>query len=293
MPTFASPLRYPGGKAGLTALLKRVIELNALQDCVYAEPYAGGAGAALSLLYSERVSRIMINDADPHIAAFWQSVIDRPGQFASLIEDTPVTIDEWHNQRSIYNRPASSSRIKLGFATFYLNRCNRSGIIDSGGPIGGFEQAGKWKLDARFNRPELISRIDKVAAFKERIEVSNLDALVFLSEKVLPVARKIPLFTYLDPPYYVKGQKLYLNHYQPEDHRKVANYLKRIRRFQWLVSYDNVPEIAAMYDGLEVTPFDLTYTAYQRRLGSEILIRRRGFKVPDDPSSWVAGRQAA
>ena len=51
-----SPLRYPGGKSILSPLLGNFIEINNLLDGIYIEPYAGGAGAALKLLFSEYVT---------------------------------------------------------------------------------------------------------------------------------------------------------------------------------------------------------------------------------------------
>ena len=138
MPRIASPLRYPGGKSGLTRFLGEIINCNELGDCVYAEPYAGGAGAALSLLYGEYVSRIIINDFDQSIFAFWKSVLTRSNQFLQLVDEAKLTVAEWQHQKRIYRTPNSHSRLRLGFAAFYLNRCNRSGIICNAGPIGGF-----------------------------------------------------------------------------------------------------------------------------------------------------------
>jgi DNA adenine methylase len=200
MPEFGSPLRYPGGKTALGYFLGEVIALNGIQDCIYAEPFAGGAGAALSLLFSERVSKILLNDADPCIYAFWDSILNQSGRFLSLLDKTALTIDVWRRQRDIYRNPKRHSRVRVGFATFFLNRCNRSGIIMNAGPIGGIEQKGKWKIDARFNRQELRRRINKILVYRERIEISNKDAIDFLKNDVTPQARKKPVFVYLDPP---------------------------------------------------------------------------------------------
>jgi DNA adenine methylase len=288
---FASPLRYPGGKAGFTTLLTEIIQRNGLGGCTYAEPFAGGAGAALSLLYGEHVSRILINDLDPQLGAFWRSILDNTNEFLKLLWRTEPTVDEWYRQRTIYQNPGRHSKVRVGFATFFLNRCNRSGIIANGGPIGGLEQTGKWGIGARWNPEGLEKRIRRIAAYRERIDFFQMDARKFLSDEVLPRSRDA-MFVYLDPPYYKKGFQLYLNASSHADHENLARYLKRIRRFKWVASYDNAPEIAAMYKGLRRKKFDLTYTARERSVGNEILIHQPDLDVPTKLSQWIIGRSA-
>ena len=94
-----------------------------------------GSGLALSLLYNNLVSNIIINDIDKSIYAFWHSILVYNKKFCQKIIDIDVTLDEWHKQKEIYNNPKSKI-FDLGFATFFLNRTNYSGII-KGGPIGG------------------------------------------------------------------------------------------------------------------------------------------------------------
>jgi DNA adenine methylase len=286
MPEHSSPLRYPGGKTALARLLGQIVALNKLGDCVYAEPYAGGAGAALSLLFAERVSKILINDADRCVYAFWWSLLKRPDAFLRLLDRTPVTISEWRRQREIY-RSSPRSRLELGFATFFLNRCNRSGIIMNGGPIGGIKQKGKWKLNARYNKAELRRRIEKIVMYRERIEVFNLDALDFLRKIVMPLSTRLRVFVYLDPPYYLKGKLLYLNAYDHEDHVKLATFIRGRRDLKWLISYDNAPQIKRIYQGMRRRPFDLSHSAFEHRQGQELLIHSDRLIIPGDISSLV------
>jgi len=288
MPDFASPLRYPGGKAGLSGFLGEVIRLNDLADAIYAEPFAGGAGAALRLLFSERVSRVLINDIDRCVCAFWQAVLTRHERFLQLLGETPVTIEEWHRQRETYLYPSRHSTVDVGFATFFLNRCNRSGILPTGGPIGGHGQAGRWKLNARFNRQELRRRIERIVAYRERIEVFNLDAVVFLEEVVRPRSRKRPLLAYLDPPYYAKGHELYLSAYEHEDHVRLAEFVGQRLPYKWLMTYDNVAQIRRIYAAFPRIPFSLSYTAYDRRVGHELLIHNGDLTIPRSRLGIVA-----
>jgi DNA adenine methylase len=284
MPVVHSPLRYPGGKAVLSGFLADVIAANDLQDGVYVEPYAGGAGAALALLFGEHVQRIVLNDADPCVFAFWNAVLNRKDDLIRRLNETPVTLDEWRAQREIYRAQHRHSRIKVAFASFYLNRCNRSGIMVNGGPIGGVGQTGKWKLDARYNKDELARRIEKIHLYRDRIEIHNLDALAFLRDVVGQSDALDETLVYLDPPYYVKGSELYLNHYQPEDHAQVARFIKRQTGYRWLMTYDNVPEIRKLYADRNTIDFDLRYSAHTSKLGSELLIFSRNLLMPDDMS---------
>ncbi len=282
----ASPLRYPGGKQLLSRVLARIVAANSLEGGVYAEPYAGGAGAALSLLFSEHVNRLILNDADPCIYAMWTCILDYTEQFNRLVRDTPLSTKEWRKQKSIYARHAAHEPLAVGFATFYLNRTNRSGIIKNAGPIGGFDQTGRWKIDARFNRGQLVQRIERIALYKGRISFQNLDAIDFIK-----AIESIPrLFVYLDPPYFVKGRELYLNHYAPDDHRALARFIKERSGLLWVMSYDRTADTVRMYRTFRQVQFSLSYSATIRRKGREILILARGLRFPRE---WCRALPAA
>ncbi|MEO1075059.1 MAG: DNA adenine methylase [Bacteroidota bacterium] len=281
MSHFLSPLRYPGGKRKLSNFIKLVYRSNSLVGGTYAEPYAGGAAVALSLLFGEYASRILINDIDRSIYAFWHSVIFETDELCQRIEKAEVSVAEWTQQRSIQDRD-DSSLLELGFSTFYLNRTSRSGII-RGGVIGGKEQEGKWKIGARFNKADLVRRIRKIARYRSRIVVSNLDAAVFL-DKTRPALDQSSL-VYLDPPYYVKGGDLYENHYSHEDHEVIADLIISFAT-PWMVTYDDVEQIRSMYDGEPCLKYGLNYSAQDRYRGSEVMFYSDGMTVPvvDDPA---------
>jgi DNA adenine methylase len=279
MASAQSPLRYPGGKQILGNVLAELIRLNRASGGTYIEAYAGGAGAALSLLFAEHVSRIVINDKDPAIFAFWNGVLHRTERFVKLLRETPTTVDEWQAQREVYLKPRGHSALRLGFATFFLNRCNRSGVIANGGIIGGKQQTGKWKIDARFNREELEARIRRISLYRERIDLHSMDAIDFLRDVIEPMPTREKPFVYLDPPYYAKGSGLYLNHYQPDDHGAVATYL-RGAPFRWVLTYDNVAQIRALYADFRQVPFSLNYSAREASVGSEVMVVKDGLTLP-------------
>ena len=272
-----SPLRYPGGKGKITGYIRSVYELNDLVDGHYVEPFAGGAAVALGLLFTECVRRIHINDVDRSIFAFWHCVLNEPEELCRLIKQKRLSISEWKRQKAVQREKATAPLIELGFSTFYLNRTNRSGIIN-GGVIGGLEQIGEWKIDARFNKKELISRIEKIAGFSNRIDLHNLDACAFL-EKIKP---NLPLKTlvYLDPPYFYKGNRLYHSFYKPHDHELLAQWIMQNLSHHWLVSYDNVAQIEAAYSGKRMLRYSIGYSAREAYQGSEIMIFSDGLTMP-------------
>ena len=264
-----SPLRYPGGKGKLSPYLTKIITLNGLEMGHYAEPFAGGAAVALDLLFSERVRHIHINDIDPCVYAFWHSVVHNMEAMIERIEMADISIETWLAARETKRKAGSQDLLDLGFATFFLSRTNRSGILN-GGVIGGLAQEGAWKIDCRFNKEELISRIRRIGFYKSRISVCNMDASLFLSNYVPDILG--PKLLYIDPPYYVKGALLYQNHYKHDDHLELAKLVANLENCCWVVSYDNVKPIAEMYSSFDQEIFSIDYTARTYAKGTEIMV---------------------
>jgi DNA adenine methylase len=273
-----TPLRYPGGKGKLAAYIKRLMKVNRLLDGEYVEPYAGGAAIALELLLHEYVSRIHINDISRSVYAFWKSVLNHTEELCELVVNTPLTVEVWDQQKRIFENASDHEDLALGFATFFLNRTNRSGILN-GGIIGGRDQSGPWKIDARYNAPELVHRITSIAGMKGRIQLTRQDALRFLKSGVNRWPEKTLI--YLDPPYYVKGRDLYYDFYKPKDHERVARFVRStIKSQQWIVSYDNEPAIRELYKGSPQVVYDIGYSARSPRQGSEVMFFGDELKVP-------------
>lgn len=276
--TPASPLRYPGGKQCLAPFVRALIEDNDMKGCIYAEPYAGGAGVALRLLMDGVVSRVILNDKCTMLVAFWRSLFWSTEKLLRMVEDTPVTIETWHNTREITQFPTKFSDEEVAFALFFQNRTNFSGVID-GGVIGGKNQTGKYKLDARYPKARLISLMERVSSFRDNVDVYNLDAITFMKSELLPLGNSC--LTYCDPPYYEKGQALYLNAYLPQDHALVADFLQSYSAtMSWMVSYDNAPEIVQIYGKSKLFSFDLPYSVRRVRKGKELLALCDSLKIP-------------
>ena len=275
MSNITSPLRYPGGKSSLTKFLTDVLAVNQLSGCTFIEPFCGGAGAALNLLFSGTVSKIIINDADFSIYAFWYSLLNSTEQLIECIYDTPITIEEWYIQKNTYLN--SKDIFKRGFATFYLNRCNISGILKAN-PIGGLHQAGKWKINARFNKDNLVYKIKAIASKRDKIDVFCLDIFDFLNKIDLYCAEK--KFIYFDPPYYKHGSKLYMNSFNNEQHHQLADFLKCSHINSWIMTYDDTEYIRSAYSYANIECFSLNYFAHKAKKGVELLIYPHGLAVP-------------
>lgn len=277
---FISPLRYPGGKGKTSNFFARLFQDNNLEGGIYVEPYVGGGSVALHLLFEGLADRIVINDKDRSLYAFWHSVLYSTEELCKLIIDTPVSVENWRNQKEIQNFKEEIDLLTLGFSTFYLNRTNRSGII-KGGIIGGFQQMGNFGIDARFNKTNLIERIKRIAQYENRIELHNLDAIRLVREQkeILP---ENTLF-YFDPPYYIKGKGLYMNYYGDDDHRNIQDEITQIEDQKWIVTYDCVPFIADLYRNYRMVEFSLNYSASKAGKGKEYMIFSHNIEIPDHP----------
>ena len=272
-----TPLRYPGGKAKLAAFVKAIIEENGLSDTHYVEAYAGGAGVALELLFHEYVSHVHINDICRPVYCFWKSVLDDTDALIKLVRDTRLSVASWDKQKRVLANADDFDDLQVGFATFFLNRTNRSGIL-KGGIIGGRDQTGPWKIDARYNVEELVHRITSIARQRRRIHLYKQDAIAFLRRK-LPALPESS-FVYLDPPYYEKGNKLYLDFYTHRDHQRIADFVRwNLFPQKWIVSYDNVEAIHRLYAGFRNIVYELDYSAREARKGSEVMFFCDGLTI--------------
>ncbi len=258
MARYKTPLRYPGGKQKLAPFILELMMENGLAGGHYAEPYAGGAGIAIELLLTGNASHIHLNDSCKRIYAFWHALLTRTEELCRKISRASLTVEEWRRQKKILTTPNDVDELELGFSAFYLNRCNRSGIL-SGGLIGGLSQQGEWTMDVRFT-------------------LRNWDAEKFVLEYVptLPPQSLV----YLDPPYFHKAERLYLNHYQPSDHSRIAHVIQRKLKYPWVVTYDAAPEVSKCYARRRAIVYGLQYNAAKAYTGKEVAFFSTGLVLP-------------
>lgn len=284
---YYSPLRYPGGKARLAAYIADLIRAQERRPLAYAEPFAGGAGAALKLLAEGVVDEIHINDLAPGVAAFWRSVFHQTSDFVNRIMATPVTIDTWHEQRGIFLTGNGQSDLDLGFATFFLNRCNRSGILTAR-PIGGLDQGGTWKIDARYDATSLAERVSYLGGFRHRVHLTSADARDFIRE-----LDGEGTLLYVDPPYITQGDDLYLDRLSYGDHQEVASVLAA-SDLRWFMTYDCDERITDdLYPNLRCASFNIKHTAHKQHVGKEYAVYSDNLVVPHleilrrETADWV------
>lgn len=274
-----SPLRYPGGKAALYSRLRKIIRDMDLAGCTYVEPYAGGVGAGLSLLVTGQVERVVINDLDPAIHAFWATLQAEPSFLVDRIRRIPLDVTEWRRQREVYLTADTTDLAALGFATFYLNRTNRSGVLN-GGPIGGLDQTGNYKIDARFNRDGLEERIRILSLYSDSMIATSRDGIEVIAE----YAARDDTFIYADPPYFEKAGTLYMNAFTQGNHEALAEVLNRVADRPWILTYDNAPQVKTLYADRRLREFELNYSAHRVTKAIEVAVLSDA--LPDVGEGW-------
>ncbi len=264
-----SPLRYPGGKSKIYDKVKNLIEKNMLGNRTYIEPFAGGFGIGVGLLCDNIVQSAVLNDIDTHIYHFWVSVFYHTDELLKKIKDTPITIEERDKQLNIY-KDSSTDVLSDGFATLFLNRVNFSGIL-MGGPIGGRAQSGAYKLDCRFNKKAIQKKIESIALLKNRISLYNCDASELIIMQLGEI--KNTAFFNIDPPYVIKGSRLYTNYFEESDHRYLEQVIKEhLRETPWIITYDDCELIRDIYKQYSITGYKIQHNAGNSVLGKEVVI---------------------
>ena len=269
----ASPFRYPGGKGFLTGLLASEAKRRLVgDDRRYAEPFCGGAGAALNLLFDSTASQIALNDFDVRIYSAWHAIVNETDRFIDRIRSTPVTVETWRKMREVVEATSSSYDFDLGFATYFLNRTSTAGIVLGSGPIGGYDQAGKWKIDVRYYPESMIRRITWIGSKRDLISVSCLTAHEFLRGEVSK-GKAENTFYFVDPPYIEAGSKLYLNAMDLPQHRSLAELLRSGLLPHWLLTYDDDPYVRNIYDGCDIRQLEVNYSLRRTRKAQELIIQ--------------------
>lgn len=257
----------------MSAFLKEYMKkLDPTLEKVIAEPYCGGAGAALILLADGDADMVVLNDADLRVYSAWLAMLEEPERFVAKLSNVRLDIAEWLYHRDLVDGYSGSEYdFEVGFSTFYMNRTTRSGIILNAGPIGGYDQRGKWKLDARFNVQRLTNQVLWLATNRHRIRLSNFDGLSFIDrERRMPAADNTLFF--IDPPYVKAGGRLYYDGMSEAKHIALSDLLTTGNIRHWILTYDDAPLIRQLYRSQKCSNISVNYSLQSKRLENEILV---------------------
>lgn len=266
-----SPFRYPGGKAFLTDFVERGLKELDMRIEFYVEPFAGGAGAALNLLNRQAVERVVLNDLDIRMYSAWRAMLEENERFLEKLQSVSVDVATWKKCREIVTSPTNRYSFDLGFATFFINRTSRGGIVLGSGPTGGYKQESVWKIDARFYRETMLRRCKWIGDNAKRIAIHQERAISFLRKcaATLPQAQT---YYFIDPPYVAAGSRLYFNAMSPEDHAELSTFLIEGNLKNWVLTYDNHPLIRKLYSTMDLSQLEVGYSLRRSRNEKELLI---------------------
>ena len=243
-----SPLRYPGGKG---KMLKQLEPLFPDRADTMIEPFAGGASASLAMLFAGRADRIILNDLDPGVYAFWNAVLESTNELLDAVKGINGTREEFLKAKEILSVPDGHAEVELAAAFLLANQLAFSGITKAG-------IAGDYQR--RWNYKKVADRIQKIAAYKDRITVMNKDALEVIEEYYWDKNN----FLFVDPPYILQGKRLYREWYEADDHMKLADLIRDLT-----LSYPGCAKIIVTYDACKETEelysFPFTRKIYMER----------------------------
>jgi len=283
---YVSPLRYPGGKARMAPWLAEAfaVQTSNMDVEVWIEPFAGGAGAGLTLLDAEAVSEVWLTEKHPAIAAMWRAVLDDGEALARRVETTSADMTLWGwalEQVTAAQAGQTLDDRELGFAALVVNRCSRSGIIAPRvGPIGGKSQEGRWTVGSRWNPEGLAARIRHVASMSGSIRFTEGDAVARIEELDGSVGIEDEVMLFVDPPYCREGNRLYANGMTEDDHQRLADALNGCAS-RWLLTYDDEPLVAeVLYPERRVLAYYIPNTANRARVATEYAVLSDDLDLP-------------
>ncbi len=237
----------------------------------------------------------------------WRTIIADPRDFAARVQALTPTLDAFYAARDTVTHAFTHPGIHpgndadLGLAAFLVNRCSRSGIVNSkAGPIGGQAQASKDGLTARFDSRGLADRIRDLAPFTHRLRYLGPDGISAIEELDGDAGVEDELLMFVDPPYVQEGNRLYAAGMTRQDHARLAAALNTTPT-RWLLTYDTHPAVLDWYPHRRVMEFDLRYSANTRRAASEFVVLSANVDVDPglplvptgSPGTWLRDHDEA
>jgi DNA adenine methylase len=243
-----SPLRYPGGKS---RAIKHILPLIPAVTRTLLSPFIGGGSVELAAAACGVTVRGY--DIFAPLVNFWQTALTDPEALAALVErEHPLPRERFYElQRDLRQGCPPGSAAAALF--FILNRASVSGSTLSGGTSEG----------DRFT-PSAIRRLRDFACPNLTVGHARFeDSLAAHPDDCV----------YADPPYVIPSN-LYGNRgdtHKGFDHAALAACLRE-RDSSWVLSYNDCPEVRALYRGHAMLTPAWTYGMGKSHLSSELLI---------------------
>jgi len=254
-------MRYPGGKTKLLSAIAKYIPNNFSE---YREPFFGGGSVGLHIL-REGVKHSWINDLDYGIYSFWKSVKDQPDELIKKVLAYVPSAKDFYQIQDDFLAKKIMPTLDAGFKKLVIHQISFSGLgVKAGSPIGGRNQTGKWLVGCRWNPKNIEKEIRRSNKLLVNTLITNVD---FNGVIVKDSARSV--FVFIDPPYYNKGNDLYLCGF--DQHEKLSELLMK-SKFDWVLTYDDCPEIRKLYRFANIHRVDVNYTIKTSRQRKELII---------------------
>lgn len=244
--------RYPGGKnkkALSQPVVERVLSVG-FKQINFVDVFTGGGAISIAVanefINKKAISvNFVLNDIDEHISSFWKIICRQDQTYCKLMDlikryGCPTTnvfreIKEWQNL----------DYVQLGFRGLFLNRTAFSGILSSG-PIGGYDQAGNYKIDCRYDAEVMSQRIESLHNyFSKNSFCYKRDFKKIIKE----YSNKENVILYLDPPYMKQGKALYQYWMEENDYVEMKNLLLK-SHCKWIISHDDNEDFLKLFSGI-------------------------------------------
>lgn len=241
--------RYPGGKSRIVKEIRKRMESRGfLSGDSFHDVFVGGGSVLLHVAGWFPRSPLFANDIDPWINSFWEVVVGPKSQFNEFLEKLRITptVDSF----VLLRNSAPDNRLDRAFRAVFFNRTTFSGMFTSG-PIGGYNQTGRWKIDCRYNHKAMVSAMlymREKLRLDERLHVTGIDAVSYVSGVD-------DGFMYLDPPYMGQGKALYR---EAVDHHSLAQILRNKKK--WLLTYDDCDDVRMAYGYADIEEIPMRYS---------------------------------
>lgn len=252
------PFRYPGGKFYAMDILQPF--WDAIEHIEYREPFAGGATV---FFHKPRSEKNWLNDKDEELMICYK-ILQDPQLRQRLAEDLSHEVASKERWREVYES-VPQSEYEIARKYYYLNRTSFSGKLVSAA----------WGYRPHRSLPPERWK-ERIIPCGEALYGVKLTSVDF--EKVIDDPGDDVLM-YVDPPYYLPPKHKHYRHgFDPEDHERLAESLKKTHH-KFFLTYDDCPEVRNLYNWANIYNASFVYRVGDsatmggnRQLGFELII---------------------